>query len=180
MKYQKITQKPYCCVGACLEMVLRRRGITDYNQEQIASELGLIVPVDYKDRLPLARVGEMPAAGYGTQIQEEQYSINHFFKENRLDLRETYHYITDIKEARTLLSNNSSQDILIIFHCGTLYDNPEADWGPMVLFDPLDGGQVAIQENSPKRGLETIDLAKLLHAIEVHGRNNGAGFYLVS
>ena len=27
MKYNKITQKPYCCVGACIEMVLNRRQI---------------------------------------------------------------------------------------------------------------------------------------------------------
>lgn len=180
MKYQKVTQKPFCCVGACLEMVLQRRGIEDYEQEQIAGELGLIVPEEYKDELPTAKVGKMPVAGYGTQIQEEQYSINHFFRKYRLNLRETYRYITDITKAKKFLADKADQDVLIIFHCATLYDNPKADWGHMVLLDHIQGDQVVIQENGKKRNIETVELAKLLHAIEVHGRENGAGFYVIS
>lgn len=179
MKYQKITQKPYCCVGACLEMVLRRHGIADYDQEKIASELGLIVPEEYKEKLPMARTGEMPAAGYGTQIQEEQYSINQFFKKNHLGLKETYQYITDVTKAKEYLANQDDQDVLIIFHCATLYDNPEADWGHMVLLDHVEGDQVIIQENSSKRDLETVPLSQLMRAIKIHGQGNGAGFYLI-
>ena len=49
MKYKKIVQKKYCCVGACLEMVLNRHHIKNSGQEDIAYQLGLIVPYEDKD-----------------------------------------------------------------------------------------------------------------------------------
>lgn len=180
MKYTKITQKEYCCVGACLEMVLKRHGITDYKQEDIACELGLIVPPHLKSQYSHAKTGLKPKSGYGTQIQRPQYSINHFFKKRQLNFVETYYYITDIDEAKAFLNTKNDQDILIIFHCGTLYDNSLADWGHMVLFNHIHGNQLIIQENSPKRNLEEIELSKLLQAIKKHGRANGAGFYCIT
>lgn len=179
MKYQKVTQKDYCCVGACLEMVLRRHGITEYNQEQIAGELGLIVPPHLASKFRYAQTGEKPAAGYGTRIQEPQYSINHFFSKYNLSFIQKYYYITDAKEARKFLNTHNEEDILIILHCGTLYNKPKADWGHAVLFDHLDGDWVAIQESSPQRNLETLSFSRLIHAIGIHGQTNGAGFYLI-
>jgi len=179
MKYNKITQKDYCCVGACLEMILKRHNITKYDQEQIAYELGLIVPSHLASSFRHARTGEKPAAGYGTQIQKPQYSIDHFFEKYNLGFVQKYYYITDIEEAKKFLGANNKQDILIILHCGTLYDNPDADWGHAVLLDHFEDDQVTIQENSPKRNLEIITLPRLIYAVKIHGRENGAGFYLI-
>lgn len=179
MKYNKITQKDYCCVGACLEMILRRHGVTRYDQEEIAYELGLIVPPHLASNFHHARTGEKPAAGYGTQIQEPQYSIDHFFKKFNLDFVQEHYFIDDTEEARRFLIANNEQDILIIAHCGTLYNKPASDWGHAVLLDHLANDQVVIQENSPKRNLETITLPKLMSAIKIHGRAKGAGFYLI-
>lgn len=180
MKYHKITQKDYCCVGACLEMILRRHGITDFEQEKIAGELGLIVPPQLASDFRYAQVGEKPAAGYGTQIQKPQYSIDHFFKKNQLGFSQEYYFITDTKKAEAFLNANNEKDILVIVHCGTLYNNPKADWGHAILFDHINDEQVTIQENSTKRNIETIPLLRLLSAMKIHGRKNGAGFYLIS
>ena len=76
IKYKKITQKPYCCCGACLEMILNRHKITNKGQEDIAYELGLVVPEKDENLFKKARIEEKPIAGYGTQIQKEEYSIN--------------------------------------------------------------------------------------------------------
>lgn len=179
MKYLKVTQKDYCCVGACLEMILKRHGITDYDQERIAYELGLIVPPHLASNFRYARTGKKPSAGYGTQIQEPQYSIGHFFKKHNLHFAQKYYYITSIKEAEKFLNRNNEQDILIIAHCGTLYGSPDADWGHAVLLDHINGDQVTIQENSSKKDREIIALSQLLCAIETHGQKNGAGFYLI-
>lgn len=100
MKYKKIVQKKYCCVGACLEMVLNRHHIKNSGQEDIAYQLGLIVPDEVKDNYKKVWSGKKPIAGYGTQIQEEQYSINHYFNENKIPLVEKYYYITDYEEAK--------------------------------------------------------------------------------
>lgn len=179
MKYKKIVQKKYCCVGACLEMVLNRHHIENSGQEDIAYQLGLIVPDEVKDNYKKVRSGKKPIAGYGTQIQEEQYSINHYFNENKIPLVEKYYYITDYEEARDFLYKHNGDDILIIFHCGTLYDNPNADWGHMVLFEKIENGEVTILENGPKRDIEKISLEKLLNSIKTHGKEKGAGFYLI-
>lgn len=179
MKYSKIAQKKYCCVGACLEMVLNRHGITKFDQEEIAYELGLIVPPHLVNNYRRARTGAKPASGYGTQIQNRQYSINRFFTKNEINLQESYHYITDLGMAENFLANCKDQDILIVFHCGTLYNKPEADWGHMVLFDHLSDKCIVIQENSAARNIEKIELPKLIQAIKTHGTKNGAGFYLI-
>ena len=42
-RYERIGQKPDLCGCACIEMILRRRNINDYNQEQIAIETGTLV-----------------------------------------------------------------------------------------------------------------------------------------
>lgn len=180
MKYKKVIQKRYCCVGACLEMVLNRNYIVNKGQVDIACQLGLIVPKEYKDEYPQAIIDEKPKSGYGTQIQKEEFSINHFFQNNRIPLKEEYHFITNINLARKFLLENNQYDILICFHCATLYDAPHADWGHMVLFDNIDNDDnVTILDPSIKRILETVSLAKLLRAIKIHGESNGAGFYLI-
>lgn len=183
MKYTKVTQKPYCCVGACLEMILRRLNMDTYDQEEIASDLGLVVPPEYASSFPHAMIGTKPTAGYGTQIQNPKFSINNFFRKHNIDLKESYCFTTDFAIASKILQDVNDKDIMIICHCGTLYDNPEADWGHAVLLDHYDKNgdwsQVVIQENSEKRNLETVGLHKLLQAIAVYGESNGAGFYII-
>lgn len=179
MKYQKIVQKPYCCVGACLEMVLNRHRIENKGQEDIAYQLGLTLPEEQRGNFKKARFGDRPIAGYGTRIQEEKYSIHNFFWKNKLPLIETYYYITDDKEALEFFTKNRDNDILIIFHCGTLYHAPHADWGHMVLLEDIKDDKVTILDSSAKRDYETFSLKELLEAIQYHGKEKGAGFYLI-
>ena len=72
LKYKKIVQKPYCCVGSCIEMILNRNKISNQGQIDIACNLGLIVPQEYSKIYPNAIIGEKPDAGFGTQIQKEE------------------------------------------------------------------------------------------------------------
>lgn len=180
MKYQKIAQKPYCCVGACIEMILKRNHIDNQGQVTIACGLGLILPDEYKTIYPNAMFGEKPNAGYGTQIQKEEYSINHFFRQNQIDLVEEYHYITDKEKIKQFLNDNENNDIMICCYGATLYDDPESDWGHMVLFESInDENEVTILDPSHNRDYETISLETFTKAIKVHGKENGAGFYLI-
>ncbi len=179
MKYTKIIQKKYCCVGACLEMILNRHKIKNSGQEDIAYQLGLIVPEEEKQNYQKVRVGKKPIAGYGTQIQEKEYTINNFFDKNNINLKESYYYITDYKEAKEFLEKNNNKDILIIVHCGTLYNFQSADWGHMILFEKMENDKVTILECSAKRDYENFKLKHLLNAIKYHGKEKGAGFYLI-
>lgn len=179
MKYKKVIQKRYCCVGACMEMILNRNNIDNNGQVDIACKLGLTVPEEYKDEYPNAIIGEKPEAGFGTQIQKEEFSINNFFKKNNIELKEEYHFITNIDVVKKFLLENKDNDILICCHCATLYDAPHADWGHMVLFESIENDNITILDPSAKRDYETISLQRLLSAIAIHGINNGAGFYLI-
>lgn len=179
MKYKKVIQKPYCCVGACMEMILNRHNITNTGQIDIACQLGLIVPSEYKATYVDAMVGEKPSAGYGTQIQKEEYSINNYFKQNNIKLRQEYYFITNIENAKKFILDNIENDILICCHCATLYDAPHANWGHMVLFENISNNDITILDPSAKRNYETIPLKKLLESISIHGIDNGAGFYLI-
>lgn len=179
MKYNKVTQKKYCCCGACLEMILNRLNIKNNGQEDIAYDLGLVVPLEDRSLFKKVRVEEKPIAGYGTQVQNEEYSINNFFRIHDIPLIEEYHYITDIEEAKKFLSDNNENDIMICFHCATLYDNPQTDWGHMVLYDHLDGDYIILQEPSVKRDIEKIKIEKVIEAIKNHGKEKGSGFYLI-
>lgn len=179
MKYEKIAQKPYCCTAACLEMILKRNGINDYEQEDIAYDLGLIVPPDYVDRFKRVRTGQKPIAGYGTQIQKEKYSVNNFFKKNNIPLINEYHYITGIKEAKKFLKDNDKNDILVCLHCATLYDAPHANWGHMVLYDHMEDDYFVLQDPADNHDIEKIKLDKVLEAIKVHGVKKAGGFWLI-
>lgn len=180
MKYKKIIQKPYCCVGACLEMILNRNNIYNKGQVEIAYQLGLIIPEEYKSMYPKAIIGKKPKAGYGTQIQKKNYSINTFFVKNNIDLKEKYYYIENIKEGRQFLLNNINYDILICCYGETLYNDSNANWGHMVLFESIDNNNiVTILDPYAKRDYEKVPLNTLMASISVHGKENGAGFYLI-
>lgn len=178
MKYKIIKQKPYCCVGACIEMILNRRNIDNKGQVFIACELGLIVPSSYKELYPNAIIGDKPSAGYGTQIQKEEFSINQFFKKNNINLVMENYYIISVDEAKEFLLNNFSNDIIICLYGATLYDDLDASWGHMVLFENIEDNEVTILDPYKDKYIK-IDIKKLIEAIKVHGKNNAAGFYLI-
>lgn len=179
MKYNKITQKDYCCVGACLEMILNRYSIENTGQEDIAYQLGLVVPESDRHLFKRARVENKPSSGYGTQIQKEEYSINHYFRTNNIELKEFYHFIDHTDDMREFLTLNNDEDILVCFHCGTLFDTPHANWGHMMLFEYIENDNVTLLDTSVKRSYETVSLERLVEAISIHGKENGAGFYLI-
>lgn len=179
MKYRKVTQKPYCCVGACIEMILNRHHITNNGQIDIAEKLGLVVPKEYTEMYPNAKTGEKPEAGFGTQIQKEEYSINNFFQKDNINLKEEYHYITEINDIKQFLLKNKENDILICCHSATLYESPEENWGHMILFEDINDNIITILDPESKRNYEQIEIERLASAIAIHKKENGAGFYLI-
>lgn len=87
-KYRPISQLPYCCVPAILQWILYRRKLDIYDQILIGAELGLRVPegfLKYFDNEKI-RLFSLGAKEYGTQILEEEYSINKFFEKFNIPL----------------------------------------------------------------------------------------------
>lgn len=89
-KYPSILQLPFCCVPATLQKVLYRHGLDILDQEYIGAELGLRLPLKGKlffSQREITYLKEAPRGGFGTQIEKQAYSINAFFRSNKIPLR---------------------------------------------------------------------------------------------
>lgn len=96
-KYPNILQLPFCCVPATLQKILYRHGLDILDQELIGAELGLRLPPKGKDFFSNPKIiylKQTPKEGYGTQIEKRRYSINTFFRRNRIPLKfsRLYHF----------------------------------------------------------------------------------------
>ena len=179
-KYKVIKQKPYCCVLACISIILDRRGISHGSQEEIGYKLGLIVPPEDAHFFERVRTGPKPLAGYGTQVSKARYSINSFFRKAGINLKETYYWIEDIKTPKRFIADQlaSGNDIMVCFNYKALYGR--GDWGHVSIIESMDNDTVTLIEpgkNSPSRRKVSID--KLLHAMEVHGRPRRGGLWII-
>ena len=104
--YVPIDQLPYCCVPATICMIMNRHKLSHGTQEEIGHSLGLIVPESVKHYFNHVRTGEKPSSEYGTQVGKRRYSINKYFKENQIPLKEGYHYLTTLDESISFIKNN--------------------------------------------------------------------------
>lgn len=89
-----------------------------------------------------------------------------------------YFFITSVSKAKKFLLDNSCDDILICLYGAILYDDEDASWGHMVLFDNILNDIVTLVDSYKNRYIR-IPINKLVLAIKVHGKENGAGFYLI-
>lgn len=182
-KYVPFTQQPYLCVPTCLQMILYRRGIALMEQEAIANELGLIVPEEDLKYFTHARTGERPSSGYGTQIQDERYSMQKLFDKNGWKLSFARRSdITSVDELHHILAEaqaNDDIDAMLCFDYGKLW-GLKSNGGHVCIFESIDGDTVHIidpERNVPKR--RAVDIHALFDAIDFHGAGNAAGVWFI-
>lgn len=179
-KYKVIKQEPYTCVPACLQIILDKNNIEYESQKQIGNSLGLILPVEYKDEFNNVRVGVKPEAGYGTQIHKEEYSINNYFKNQNIPLKEEYYFISEIKDIEAFLNKNLiANDIIVCFNNNILFHDGN-DYGHVALIEEYKNNRVTLLEVDGDIDFKEIELEELLEAIGKHGKDNRAGFWVIS
>ncbi|MBI3190259.1 C39 family peptidase [archaeon] len=170
--YKPINQKRYCCVPACISMILHRRNINHGSQEEIGYDLGLVVPK--------VRTEKKPAAGYGTRIGTKKYSINSYFRKNNIDLKEKYfpaEITTDVK--KFIIENlKNGNDIIVCFNNKKLYG--AGDYGHISLIQSINNENIILidpEKNMPKK--RKVKLSKLVDAMKYHGKKNRGGFWII-
>ena len=175
--YRLIKQKPYCCVPACLSMVLNRRGIKHGSQGEIGYELGLTVPKEEVRRFKKVRTGKKPSSGWGTQVQRKQFSINHYFAIHGIRLRESYRAPNRIKDiAATLTADlKRGNDVIACFDHKTLYG--KGKWGHAVVVKAVDGTAATLLD--PHSGIRRVNLLKLQQAMKAHGVAKRGGLWVI-
>lgn len=179
-KYIPITEQPYCCVPACVQMILLRRNIPLISQEEIGYDMGLIVPKKDKKLFKKVRTGKKPKAGWGTQTAKSIYSINNFFRKNKINLNEKHFFLIKLKEILKFLQNElKDKDIIVCFNYKKLYNQGESG-GHVSIVENIKGNYVTLIDSEygvPK--YRKVSLKRISAAIKFHGNEKRAGFWVI-
>jgi len=180
LPYKLIQQQPYCCVPACIAMILDRRNIPHGIQEEIGYELGLIVPKKEERLFLKVRTGKKPISGWGTQVQKKHYSINKYFGNYNIPLQERTYHVEELIDVATFIADNlkDGNDIIVCFEYGKLFG--KGNWGHACLIDSIDINHRIITLLDPEVKVKReVSLEKLVYAIKVHEKKGGA-FWLIT
>ena len=178
-KYKKIKQMPYCCVPACISMILDRHKIKHSSQEDIGYELGLVVPKNKKNLFKKTRTCKKPLAGYGTQVGKSKHSINNYFKNNKIPLKETYYGPKDIENVKLFIENNIKRgnDMVVCFNNKTLFGS--GDFGHVCLVQEIKDNIVTFVNPENNKVENKVELYRLVEAMSKHGEKRRGGFWLI-
>jgi hypothetical protein len=179
--YRPIKQKPYCCVPACVSMILDRRKIEHGSQEEIGYELGLIVPEEKTHLFTKIRTGKKPIAGYGTQVNKKEHSITNYFFKNKIKLKEAYYSSEKVKGIRNFIIENlkNGNDLIVCFNNKKLHGGE--DLGHVSLIQNINNNIVTLID--PENGVPNkrkVKLQKLVEAMKYHGKKKRGGFWVIS
>ena len=173
MKYKHISQKPYCCVPACIQMILQRRKLPILLQTDIAYDLGIILSSQDRHLLPKSHKGQRPKAGWGTRINLKRYSLSTFFKKREYYLKEIFQsakkFSSVMQFKKCLLEKiKEKNDLLICFNYPMLY-HIKGSWGHASLIERVGDDKVILRDPNPKhKELREVLLNDLLVALKSH------------
>ena len=171
-RYTHITQQPFCCVPACVQMVLSRRNLPLFSQDYIGAELGL------------ALTGKKPSAGWGTQVDKLEYSINSFFRKHNLPLQEEYFPVSKLENIAEWTNKQISydNDLLVCFNYGLLYQNKyQKHQGHVCILDSMQKeNAILVDPEESAQAYRHVGLKNLIDSTRLHGENNLGGFWLIS
>ncbi len=161
MKYKMIKQKPFCCVPRCLQMIFDRNNIPYDSQYDIAKELGFKESVEYK----------------GTQVQKKEYSIDNYLIKHRIPLIFEYIFNLNYNEAKKFLNEHKDDDVMVCYKRGIMFGK-NLEGGHATVIEKINDDIVTLLYPEDESGYREVSLKSLLNAIESHGKENMAGFWL--
>jgi len=180
--YFPVTEKPYCCVPAVLQMVLKRRGLKYQSQEEIGYQLGLIVPSESRYHFNKVRSGPEPETGYGTQTSKEEFSIPNYFHNNNLPLMLTKWQPAHIQELREYLSRflSCGDDVAICYNRQLLFG--DGDMEHLSLIQCFDNEANTVLIIDPAIGVpkhRKVNLEKLSNVLISNRASEQIGLWII-
>jgi len=189
-RYIPLTQQPYLCVPACIQIVMYKHNIPLVPQEEIGYHLGLTVPPDAAKSFFKVRVADQPPvnSGYGTQIQTLEYEPNQAFNKLKVPLTFTTRFSSSIQIVNDMMDElrkveEKNGDALLCFNPGVLYFGEYRPFtGHVVVFDKvIDDSHVRFVDPDAKQPKwRTIESSVLFDAIKAHGDENSGGIWYLS
>jgi hypothetical protein len=183
MRYDPITEKPYCCVPAVLQMIQARRGIRSMSQEDIGWQLGLIVPPELESKFVKVRTGPKPQAGYGTQTSKPEFSIERYFDRNHLPLSLARVSPPTRKDLIASIETALGQDndVVLCFDSRRLFGDGDIEHVALIEAFNKASGEVTVVDpaiGAPKRRSTTV--AGIFETIRKHDVSAFGGLWIIS
>ena len=181
--YTPVTEMPYSCVPAVLQMILKRRGLKYQSQEEIGYQLGLIVPSEDKDHFTKVRTGSEPKAGYGTQTSKEEFSIPNYFRKNNLPLKLTKRQPAHVQELRKCLNNflSCDDDVIICYNRQLLFGDGDLEHVSLIQSFDNEADRILIIDpaiGAPK--YRKVNLEKLSNVLISDQASEQVGLWIIS
>lgn len=152
MRYKHISQKPHCCVPACMQMILRRRGLPLLSQVKIAFDLGAIFQQSRKQLLEELKKGkQLPTPQKAVRFQRiKKYSLAVFFRRRGYPLQAEYYCalrFRSIRDFRCFLERTlkTDSDLLVLFNYAKLFHR-RGRWGHGCLIEAVRGEYVLLKD----------------------------------
>jgi hypothetical protein len=182
-RYEPITEKPYCCVPAVIQMILARRGLACRSQEEIGWELGLLVPPEIKSAFTRVRTGPKPPAGYGTQTSKPEFSIENYFLRNLFPLSITRVSPSSLNELTATLEAelDRDNDVVLCFNSRRLFGDGGLEHAALIeAFDKARGRATVVDPaiGAPKRRFAAAD--SIFETIRAHAVSAIGGLWIIS
>lgn len=181
-RYVPIVQQKWCCVPACISMLMYKHKIPLIPQEELGYHLGLLLPPEDRSLFWKTRDGNKPEAGWGTRVEKKQFSFDTVFAKLKIPL------LMKLQRGKTFEADSllnfladaeaNDLDIAICFDVGAL-ENNNRHGGHVCVFDRVDRIKKTVRlidpaSSQPKWRYVTIE--NLLRGIQ-YKWNKSAGIW---
>lgn len=184
-RYIPLTQQRWCCVPACISMIMYRHGISLIPQEELGYYLGLVVPKEDAHLFYNPRTGRRPASGYGTQIQKSDYHPNKVFSKLNIPLKMIFHPIDDFKDEIELADFISKKIVdnadLVTSFSNAEFSDGQIQGGHVCVIYRISPDNRTIRVIDPERcesKWQTYSILKLYKAMQRHGADKMGGIWV--
>ena len=146
LKYFPLIQKPDCCSATCLQMILFRKGHTEYSQDELAKDLGIFIDRKNKGAFSVKLKVRLKESDVNRTIESAD-KINALFRKHKIKLEAKSYKISEIKNPTEFVNDALKKD----------YD-VWAEFANKSLFGTSCGHDCLISELKKKRGKYFVTL----------------------
>jgi hypothetical protein len=181
-KYYPVRAKPFLCVAALIESILKTEGFNEYSQDNIAIFFGVTFPSDYNNKPDEYEVSDN-SFDWGINVSKK--SITSFFIDNHLPFFERFISLSTIAEYEFMNTlNELLKDTGKHIICGYDYyalNNPIRNESvghvSLIVGICIPDETVSIYDPGPKNsGIKKVNIDDLYYAI----RRRNDGLWLIS
>ena len=176
-EYTPIIASNGMCVPATLKVIIAQNKL-DFNIEDIAKDLGIEIPKEFAKQYPNLVVNKNNQ--FYQPINKKEFSINNFFKKNKIPLTMKRYYLTDPAKIQTLIADKiKTNDIAICYDFPTTI-NKDAKWGHVALATKISKAKIDLLNSyiCNKDQKYTISIELIAKAIKKHTKRKMAGIWI--